>query len=233
MVDILREYGRYFIGDRYADVFRAGAAGARTQLAGRRWSTNAGVDTTLQQFQAMERAASPQVLLNWRFQQALYRAYYDAYDAQPPDLRNRARGRGDGQALARSAAAWAVDRHGARQSRSWNARSPTPVAQAWRARVFELAEALYQSIRMQLSVPRYKAIAVGRGANLDTIDVPLNNRPWLTQQLRRDPRAADGSGAARGDRRDPRTGPTPGRAASTTTWAASPTSRTSSGVWEP
>ena len=28
---------------------------------------------------------------------------------------------------------------------------------------------------MQLSVPHYKAIAVDRGANLDTIDVPLNN----------------------------------------------------------
>ena len=40
-------------------------------------ATNAGVDTTLEQFQAMERTASPQVLANWRFQQALYRAYYD------------------------------------------------------------------------------------------------------------------------------------------------------------
>ena len=39
-----------------------------------------------------------------------------------------------------------------------------PVAADLRARVFELGEALFQSIRMQLSVPRYKAIAVGRGA---------------------------------------------------------------------
>ena len=49
--------------------------------------------------------------------------------------------------------------------------------------MFELAEALFQSIRMQLSVDRYKAIAVGRGANLDTIDVPLNNRLWLKQRF--------------------------------------------------
>ena len=56
--------------------------------------------------------------------------------------------------------------------------------------MFELAEALFQSIRMQLSVERYKAIAVGRGANLDTIDMPLNNRLWLKQrfaELRRAP----------------------------------------------
>ena len=45
----------------------------------------------------------------------------------------------------------------------------------WRARVFALAEALFQSIRMQLSVARYKAIAVDRGATLDTVDAPLNN----------------------------------------------------------
>jgi hypothetical protein len=49
----------------------------------------------------------------------------------------------------------------------------------WRARVFDLAEALFKSIRMQLSVERYHAISIGRGATLDTIDVPLNNRPWL------------------------------------------------------
>src|SRR5205823_14242081 len=53
----------------------------------------------------------------------------------------------------------------------------------WRARVFELAEALFQSIRMQLSVGRYAAIDVGRGANLDTIDVPLNSGPWLKRRF--------------------------------------------------
>jgi hypothetical protein len=32
---------------------------------------------------------------------------------------------------------------------------------------------------MQLSVAWYRAISVDRGANLDTVDVPLNNRMWL------------------------------------------------------
>jgi hypothetical protein len=49
--------------------------------------------------------------------------------------------------------------------------------------VFELAEALFQSIHMQLSVERYKAIAVGRGANLDAIDYGLNNRIWLKNRF--------------------------------------------------
>ena len=50
------------------------------------------------------------------------------------------------------------------------------VATDLRASVFELAEALFQSIRMQLSVERYKAIRTSRGANLEDIDKPLNNR---------------------------------------------------------
>ena len=56
---------------------RASSRWSRTG-AGRCWPTRS-VETTLQQFRTLERRASPQVLANWRFQQALYRAYYDAY----------------------------------------------------------------------------------------------------------------------------------------------------------
>jgi hypothetical protein len=50
-------------------------------------------------------------------------------------------------------------------------------------RVNELAEALFQSIGMQLSVVKYQAIDVGRGANLDELNVPLNNRAWLKERF--------------------------------------------------
>src|SRR5450755_2696535 len=54
---------------------------------------------------------------------------------------------------------------------------------ALRARVFELAEALFQSVHMQLSVPRYAAIDTGRGANLDLIDRPITNADWLLKRF--------------------------------------------------
>jgi hypothetical protein len=126
-------------------------------------AANQEVNTTLAQFEAMERAATPQDLLNWRFQQALYRAYYDAYVQARLLHENAAEDR-----------AMNLLRHGGIDAIAEaeqildNAYLHAP-APALRARVFELAEALYQSIRMQLSVDRYKAIAVGRGANLDTI----------------------------------------------------------------
>jgi len=180
VIDILRQYSRYFVGERHGDTFAQGLLALE-----RNWQgplvTNAGVYTTLEQFQSMEKAASPQDLLNWRFQQALYRAYYDAYTRSrllyETELEEGAIGR----------------LRSARQTGSLGAMSEAEaildravtnrVSRDWRARVFELAEALYQSIRMQLSVERYKAIDVGRGANLDTIDMPVNNRLWLKQRF--------------------------------------------------
>jgi hypothetical protein len=180
VIDVLRQYSRYFIGERYGDDFAQGLLALERNWRGPLLA-NEGVTTTLQQFQAMERAASPQDRLNWRFQQALYRAYYDAYVrrrlAYEAGLEERAmdllRGAPRAGSLAAMAEAEAVLERAATQ----------PVAQDLRARVFELAEGLFQSIRMQLSVERYRAIAVERGANLDSIDVPLNNRAWLKQRF--------------------------------------------------
>src|SRR5688572_30777566 len=52
-----------------------------------------------------------------------------------------------------------------------------------RTKLFSLAEGLYQSIHMQLDVDLYKAIGLERGANLASIDTPLNDRIWITKQL--------------------------------------------------
>ena len=55
------------------------------------------------------------------------------------------------------------------------------VATDLRQRTFELAEALFQTIRMQHSVEKY---ASQRYANLDDIDAPLNDRPALEEAFR-------------------------------------------------
>jgi hypothetical protein len=174
VTEILRQYSRYFIGDAFSDSFAQGLLALEQNWHGP-LAANSGVDSTLAQFQAMERAAPPPVLRNWRFQQALYRAYYDAYTRkrllhettlEDEALRKLRETRDTG------AAAAILDRA-----------VDQPVAPEWRARIFELAEALFQSIGMQLSVPRYKAIGVDRGASLDTLDVPLNNRLWLESRF--------------------------------------------------
>ncbi len=61
VVEILRDFGRYFIGEKFADGFAQGLLALERNWVGP-LATNGGVDTALQQFQTMERAASPQVL---------------------------------------------------------------------------------------------------------------------------------------------------------------------------
>jgi hypothetical protein len=170
VTETLREYGRYFIGADFADAFAQGLLALERNWRGP-LLTNTGVDVTLEQFQSMERRASPQVKLNWRFQQALYRAHYDAYlRTRLLDETERER-----RALERLRATGSVDA----AERELVVDTQARAGSALRARVFELAEALFQSIRMQLSVPRYAAISPGRGANLDLIDRPITNAPWL------------------------------------------------------
>jgi hypothetical protein len=178
--ETLRQYSRYFIGDRYTDSFGRGLASLELNWRGP-LLTNTGVDDTLQAFQDLERAAAPRDLQNWRFQQALYRAYYDSYVRQrliterareAEAMAHLARARTTGALAAVSAAQAALDLPTA-----------TAISVALRTRVGELAEALFQSIHMQLAVKPYGAIAIGRGATLDTVDMPLNDRVWLGERF--------------------------------------------------
>ena len=173
---ILRDYSRYFIGPEYEDDFAQGLANLEQNWRGPTID-NAGIETTLAQFQAMERRAAPRDRLNWRFQQGLYRAYYDAY------IRRRLLSETELEAKAYDKLRMAPQL-GAMSAMTvaeeiLERAVTSPPAGELRSRVFALAEALFQSIRMQLSVSRYQAIDIGRGATLDTIDVPLNDRRWL------------------------------------------------------
>ncbi len=180
VVEILRDYGRYFIGPDYADDFAQGLLALERNWRGPLIS-NQQVFITLKQFQDMERRASPQVQANWRFQQALYRAYYDAY-VRSRLLYETALEQEALEKL-RQAGRWGSLRALAEAEKVLARALTVPVGRDLRASVFELAEGLFQSVRMQLSVPRYKAIAVRRGANLDAIDTPLNNGEWLREKF--------------------------------------------------
>src|SRR5437867_353684 len=178
--DIAREYSRYFIGARDGEEFARGLLALEQNWVGK-LLTNGAVDQTLLLFQALEKQATPQEKLNWRFQEGLYRAYYDSYTLARLLYETRL----EQEALAvlktapQAGALAAID-----QAQKILDKAVTDrVAVELRARVFELAEALFQSIRMQLSVRRYQAISVGRGANLDEIDKPLNHAPNLKNRF--------------------------------------------------
>jgi hypothetical protein len=183
---ILTDYSRFFIGDDMADSFANGLFALEQNWRGP-LASNRQVDVTLQQFQDMERRATPQQRLNWRFNEALYRAYYDAY------IHSRLLSENRQEEMAMAALAMAKRNAPLTSAGSLKAMDQaqaildadmrTADAREDRARAFELAEALFQSIHMQLSVDRYKAISSDRGASLDTIDAVLNNRVFLENRF--------------------------------------------------
>lgn len=173
----LREFARYFFGPRHAGDLAQALLGLE-----RNWSgpllANQGVESLLQRVRAIEQTAPPALLANWRFQQILYRAYYDAH-VRRRLIAERAAEQQAYEALERAAETGA----GAALDAAARALAAPPASQDLRARLGELAEAMFQSIRAQLSVSRYRAIATERGANLDTSGMPLNNRIWLTARF--------------------------------------------------
>lgn len=198
VVEILREYSSYFISDRLRDGFAQGILNLQENWRGPLLS-NENVETTLEEFQDMEGSASPDELENWRFQMGLYRAYYDAF------VRRRLVNETNAEEQAMGVLG-EIRRVGARPNpldvgdetveptsgvsllelmdraeKYLDDPLPNFSARDLRTRILELGEALFQSIHMQLAVERYQAEAVSRAANLDTLDVPLNNEPWLKQ----------------------------------------------------
>jgi hypothetical protein len=180
LMDILRQYSRFFIGSQFKEEFALGLLALEHNWVGP-LAANTGVNTTLQQFQTMEKAASPHLLKNWRFLQALYRAYYDAYtrgrllyesslEEQAMDCLRQVEQLGSLQVLEQ--AEGVLDKS-----------VTSPIHSVWQRRIYQLAEALFQSIHMQLSVPLYYAQSEVRGANLDGLDYPLNDSLWLKDQF--------------------------------------------------
>ena len=137
----LLEYARYFVGPKQAESFAQLLFDLEENWRGP-IAANQQIEKSLARAQAIEKGAAPSDMLNWRLQQALYRAYYDAYTRR----------------------------------RFLAGDPPVHVEEDVRTRVFALAEALFQSIRMQLSVPLYRAISRDRGATLDNIDWPIAER---------------------------------------------------------
>jgi hypothetical protein len=131
---ILRDYSSYFIGANLADPLTEGLLALERNWRGP-LATNDGVEETLARFQSMERAATPAQLRNWRFQQLLYRAYYDA------TIRARLRDETAREEGARSELqrATSVGSFAAIAAAEQRLAGPGAGA-ALRARVFELAE---------------------------------------------------------------------------------------------
>jgi hypothetical protein len=182
VVELLRQYGRAFIGGELAEGFAQGLLALERNWRGP-LEKNESVERTLKHFRDLQSQSSSLTRANWRYQQARYRAFYDASVRRRLILDRKL----EDEAIA------ALSREPERGSLALIEEADSVLRQSpvhfdfdlveHNARIRGLAEDLFVSIRMQLSVPLYDAIAVDRGANLDTLDIPLCNRLWIRDQL--------------------------------------------------
>jgi len=176
---VMVEYSRFFFGSSVAD------AGADGILAlERNWvgpvEENGGIETTFAFWQNLE-AKHPELKGNWRWQQLVMRSYYDTYvkrrKAYEQNLEKEAN-----KILA------LADKTGSDKAMQdalnmVNKADKEPIFPELRKKIVDYCEALFQSIGMQTSVKKYNASGEERGAILDFLDYPLNNRWWLTDEF--------------------------------------------------
>jgi len=177
--EILKDYARVFFRPDLAEPVADGILALE-----KNWdsalSLNGAVESTLSHWQNLE-AKAPDLKNNWRWQLCLLRSFYDAYTRRrliyETDLENKVNA-----ALAKAWEAGSTKVMDDAQQILDRA-TKNPPAQELRRRIVELCDALFQSIGLQTSVRKYQASGPERGAILDYIDYPLNNRWWLEDEF--------------------------------------------------
>ena len=178
----LVEYARFFF---HADVAEDAADGILALE--RNWegplSLNGGVPATLRLWQDLERRA-PQGKDNWRWQMCLVRAYYDAYTQVRQRSEQQLEQEGN-EILLRAGKDLSSQKAMDETLALFRQADAVKCRPVWRDKIITLFEELFQSIRLQSSVPKYKASGYERGCSLDFLDYPLNNRWWLEDQFKK------------------------------------------------
>ncbi len=178
--EILVEYARvYFnpvVAERAADAIQALENNWRGPLI-----NNGAVEGTLQEWEQLAKLA-PGLEGNWRWQMCQLRANYDAYLRHR--LVNETRLESEANAVLAHSVKLGADNAMEEAARVLNRAATQPVSVELRTRISELCDRLFHSIGLQTSVKKYFAIGEERGAVLDFVDYPLNNRWWLEDQFK-------------------------------------------------
>ncbi|MFP6584921.1 MAG: glycoside hydrolase family 20 zincin-like fold domain-containing protein [Candidatus Hydrogenedentota bacterium] len=177
--ETLVEYCRVFFGPDVAEAAADGILALENNWRGS-LIDNGAVESTLLLWQKLEEA-HPELDDNWRWQMNQVRAVFDAY------LRHRliheTRLEQEVNAILRRTELFGSQASMQAALDKLNEVKTQPESVDLRDRIFELCEKLFQSIQLQTSVPKYQASGAERGAFLDFVDYPMNNRWWLEDQF--------------------------------------------------
>jgi hypothetical protein len=179
--NIMLEYSRFFFESKIAETAADGIFAFEQNWVGPLLG-NETVGKTLEQWEKLE-TENPQLAGNWRWQQLVMRAYYDAFVQQRQSYeRNLEK---QAYEILATAGTIGADKAMTEALEILKKAETEPVAQEQRQKVVDYCEILFQSVGLQTSVPKYNASGYERGAILDFIDYPLNNRWWLEDEFKK------------------------------------------------
>ena len=179
--EIMKEYAGYFFGDSLAE---RGADGILSLE--KNWEgpivANGSIASTRASWNELE-TDHPELSGNWRWQLCLLRAYYDAYTRSRFIYESRLETEAN-QALLQAPSIGA--NHAILAADSILQLAETALVHPeWHQKIIRLCDDLYQSISLQTSVKKYGASGEERGAILDFLDIPLNNRWWIEDECKK------------------------------------------------
>ncbi|HZJ20546.1 MAG TPA: hypothetical protein VFD35_09380, partial [Pricia sp.] len=179
--DIVTEYCRFFFGPEVA------VASANAILAlEKNWEgpilENGTIAQTLSLWKKLE-ADNPHLMDNWRWQQLVMRAYYDAYIQDR--LAYEKKLETEAYEILADAETLGADKSMKQALDLVQKADRQFVSQDLRQKVFQYADDLFRTVGAQTSMPEYNARSAERGAILDFIDHPLNNRWWLEDEFKK------------------------------------------------
>lgn len=142
---------------------------------------NGAVEATFLEWRQLAKAL-PNLESNWRWQMCLLRANYDAYIRRR--LINETRLESEANATLANSQKLGAERAVAEATDVLNRAVTQPISVEVRRRISQLCAKLFHSIGLQTSVKKYHALNGERGAVLDYVDYPMNNRWWLEDQFK-------------------------------------------------
>ena len=177
--NVIIEYCNFFFGSTVAKDAAEGILGLEKNWVGPVMK-NKDIRKTLAHWQKLE-AENPHLAGNWRWQQLVMRAYYDAFiqernsyekglELQAYDLLARAEENGADKTMDEALALVEMA-------------DSLPVATHLKEKAVQYLDDLFRSVQLQTSVEKYHASGAQRGCVLDFIDYPLNNRWWLKDEF--------------------------------------------------
>ncbi len=177
--DIVVDYCKLFLGGDVAQNAADGILALERNWVGP-LIQNGAVEGTLALWQSLE-SSHPELSGNWRWQQLLMRAYYDAYTRRrliyEQNLETEA------NRILEKAKKMGADKSMAKALETVTKADSFPVEPELKNKIELYCDALYKSIGLQTSVPKYQARGYERGCVLDFVNYPLNNRWWLEDEF--------------------------------------------------